>query len=540
MKARPWTVVVGLVMASAVAWGQGCSASDASSFEGVAGGDGRGPTGGGDADNGADEGGSRPRAPEPPPERELESLFKAPVATSRYVWVTNPTSGRVAYVDAATLAVRTVEAGNGPTYLAAVPHPTEDVAVVLNVLSEDATLLAVTPNGLRARTFKTARGANAWAVSNDGKWAVAWTDAQFVRTARKEQGFQDVTVIDLTDTRAPKVLAVGYRPMKVTFSSDGTRVFAVTQDGITILRVDGDTGPRAVRNIAIDRPNEAPTSRDVSFTPDGAYALIRREGSKVVTIVSLTDEVRTDIELAAPVTDLDLSEAGDRAVAVMRSTSAVAVLPIPGIASSAQTLAEMTVSGETIGSVALAQDGTSGLLFTNASAVERITVLKLTEPPSYRTVRLYSPVLAVFPTRDARHAIVLHDLGTNSASTGAFSIVPTGDVLPAKIVSTDGPLTQVAVAPTSDAAFVLERNDTTKIHAVHLARMPSLEVTRYPLASPPTAVGIVAGARRAWIAQEHPEGRLTFVDLDSGKARTLTGFELAARIVDGSGQGGRP
>jgi hypothetical protein len=59
-------------------------------------------------------------------------------------------------------------------------------------------------------------------------------------------------------------------------------------------------------------------------------------------------------------------------------------------------------------------------------------------------------------------------------------------------------------------------------------------VERYALASPPNAVGIIAGAKRAFIAQDHPEGRITFVDLDTGASRTLTGFELSSRVVDGS------
>ena len=75
-----------------------------------------------------------------PPEREVESTYKAPVATGHFVWIANPTSGRVAYVDASSLAVKTVEAGNGPTYLAAVPGM-DDAVVVLNTLSNDATLL---------------------------------------------------------------------------------------------------------------------------------------------------------------------------------------------------------------------------------------------------------------------------------------------------------------------------------------------------------------------------------------------------------------
>jgi hypothetical protein len=34
------------------------------------------------------------------------------------------------------------------------------------------------------------------------------------------------------------------------------------------------------------------------------------------------------------------------------------------------------------------------------------------------------------------------------------------------------------------------------------------------------------------VAQKHPEGRITFVTLESGEARTLTGFELGSRVVD--------
>ena len=74
--------------------------------------------------------------------------------------------------------------------------------------------------------------------------------------------------------------------------------------------------------------------------------------------------------------------------------------------------------------------------------------------------------------------------------------------------------------------------------------MPSLGVLSYTLASPPSAVGIAAGAARGYVAQDYPEGRITFVDLTSSSgcdasatcssSRTITGFELAARVVNGS------
>jgi hypothetical protein len=71
-----------------------------------------------------------------------------------------------------------------------------------------------------------------------------------------------------------------------------------------------------------------------------------------------------------------------------------------------------------------------------------------------------------------------------------------------------------------------------KVYAVYMGLFPTLEVQRVGLASPPSPPGVVAEAGRGYVAQKHPEGRITFVTLDSGEARTLTGFELGSRVVD--------
>jgi hypothetical protein len=474
-----------------------------------------------------------------PAEREVESYYQAPVATGKYVWVANPKSGRVAYINAETLDVRTVEAGNGPTYLAVVPAQTADTTIVLNVLSDDATLLRADGANVTARTFKTAHAMNSWAMSPDGRWAIAWTDARKTTAlADKTQGFQDLTVIDLTAQVAPQVLAVGYRPVTVGFDGQSRRGYAVTQDGIAVVDLFAAAGaPRVAKNVALsDDPLDDPGTRDVSVTPDGAYALVRRDNRSDVTVVALESGTRTTVTLPGPVTDLDLSPKGDRAVAVIRQTATIALLPVPGIATSPAAFTTATVTGETIGSVSLAATGDTGVLYTNAVPSERITVLGLASgTPAFRTIRLYSPVLGVFLTPDAAHAVVLHDApAPPSTKAGAFSLVPIATTLPAKIVGTDAPPNAVALSPTSDRAVITERDDKKKIFGVYLAKLPELAVVRYPLASPPIAAGVVGGARRAYVAQQHPDGRITFLDLDSGLARTLTGFELAARIVDGS------
>ena len=480
--------------------------------------------------------GTTPAAP--PPEKEVESDYEAPVATGTFVWIANPKSGRVAYVDATTLQVRTVEAGNGPTFLGAVPGPSGDTTLVLNVLSEDATLLhADTGNGgaITTKTLHVAKQANSLAFASDGRFAIAWADARKVPGAPRTQGFQDLTVLDLV-AGTSTILAVGYRPVAVGFAAGQLRAYAVTQDGIAIVELADP--PHVSNNVAVsDMPNDDPGSRDVSVTPNGNVALIRRDGSPDITAVALDTGTRTTITLPGPVTDLDLADKGDRAVAVVRSTSQVAVLPIPGVLTTPTAFTTVTITGETVGSVALSPGGSRGLLYTNASDVERVTILDLTmDPPPFRTVRLYSEVLAVFSSPDAAHAVVLHDktAGTVDApgTPGAFSIVPIANPLPAKIQATLAPPTAVAVV--NDRAIVAERDDATKVYGAYLAHLPQLTVDRYPLASPPIAVGVVAGARRAFIAQQHPDGRLTFIDLESGVARTLTGFELSSRVADGS------
>ena len=134
-----------------------------------------------------------------PPEMKVESDYQSPVATGQFVWTANPTSGRVAYIDAKSFAVQTAPAGDGPTYLAAVPDPsgTSETAIVINVRSHDSTLLrhdSATGVTTTAQYPSTA-DANSWAISPKGRWAIAWTDATKVMNPDPTQGFQEMKVL---------------------------------------------------------------------------------------------------------------------------------------------------------------------------------------------------------------------------------------------------------------------------------------------------------------------------------------------------------
>jgi len=478
----------------------------------------------------------------PPPEQEIESSFRSPVSTGKYVWAANPDSGRVALVDALTYDVKIAEAGFGPTFLAAIPDPTNpdaNVAIVLNVKSHDATLFRVASDGsISAKTLPTHVGANAWTVSPGGKWAIAWTDASQMKNPDPTEGFQDVTVISLAnDAETSTILTVGYRPTRLAFAANEARAFAVTEPGISVLALDGIEPAVSALIEVTDDPLENPASRDVTITPDGAFALVRRDESADVSLVSLDTGGRTDVTLGGAVTDLDLSEDGARAVAVVREKSEVSVLAIPGVATNPTLVDTKAIDGETFGSVALSADASVALLYTNAIPNDHLTILKLTQATDYlthRTVSLKAPVKAVFPAADALHAIVLQQPAAGSSKAGAFSVVPTAQLLSPKILGTDAPPNAVAIqpAPKSEHALVTVRDDATKKYGVYRIKLSTLQVDYSPLASPPLATGIVAAANAGYVAQQHPEGRITFLEFSTGKMRTLTGFELGAKVVD--------
>ncbi|MDP9036160.1 MAG: hypothetical protein M3O50_15275 [Myxococcota bacterium] len=554
-----------------------------------------------------------------PAEVKTESDYQSPVATGKTVWIANPTSGRVAYVDATSFNVQTVQAGDGPTFLAAVPNPdssaTSEAAIVINVRSHDATLLRhdTISGSLSPTTYPSTGDANSWAISQSGRWAIAWTDATRLANTDPTQGFQDVAVLDLTtgpalDAGTP-IVAVGYRPSQVVFAQHETRAFVVTEDGISVIELG--SRPAVTQNFALsapvaldasaaniasdssvldampmegsvadgptegsladaspdatgagDAPLEASSSSgsafpiavaggapDVSFSPDGTVALVRQEGVAAITVISLTDGTPTRVALPTPPTDLTISPDGSFAVAVLRNSSSVAILPLPGIMTDPTASTLIGIAGEIVGRAVVtanSKQSPSVLLFTTAAAVPRLTVLTLQPKPSYRTIALHAPVRAVFPTSDSKNAIVIHALNQplgagappnpSSAASGvrgAFSVVPISQDLPPKIVSLTAPPTAVALSPAGDRALVMVSDDTS-VFGVELVKMPSLEVVPYSLASPPTAVGIAAGAGKGFVAQNYADGRITLIDLAGGAARTITGFELGARVVQGA------
>jgi hypothetical protein len=471
----------------------------------------------------------------PEPEVEIESTYEAPVATDRFVWAANPETGRVALINAETFDVRLAEAGLSPTVVAAVPRAEDgtDAALVLNTGSEDATLLEINGAGELTRAMvDTHAGANTVAVTPSGRFAIVWTDAAVAGEALDPtDSAQDITVVNLSGELEGTQLSVGFRPSRVVFDEAEERAFVVTEPGLSVIELGAS--PRVGGHVELTASPADANARDVSVTPDGEIALVRLDGSTSLGVVSIASGEREEVELGNFVTDLDLSSDGRRAFAVVGDE--LVVIPVPVAGADPSTFTRARVTDVVIRSVALSPDATLALLYSNASPSPYLTVLSASEDFADavgRSLDLKAPVQAVFAAPDARHAIALQTTAPGSRKRGAFSLVTAQMDRAPKIVGTDAAPMAVAFSPDGAEAVIATRDLTQKLYGAYLIHLENLEENFLPLASPPLAAGMVPRAGRAFVAQAHPEGRITFLDLADGSSRTLTGFELAAQIVE--------
>lgn len=520
------SAVLGLIVACA---------SDDSDSRSVAGGDpgGYGPgPGSGGSSGGLDGGGYAGALGELPEEEKDLSAFRSPVVTGKYLWFANPESSRVAVIEARTREVQVLNGGFRPTHIAAVPAK-EGVssALVLNVGSNDATWFHLEGGKVTDKTFDLHEGANRWSVSASGRWAVAWSAEDPDVDLDPTQGLQDITIADLkTSPIETHRLSVGYRPSSVSFSAGEESLLVVAEPGISVIDLTGET-PSTARWVNLG--GGSASRRGVLVTPNGEFALVRRSGEPTVQLLPLDGSVPQELTLSGPVTDIALSADGTRAVAVVREKRQLVTFDVEEAYADPDVFDVVTVPGEVFGSAALNPDGEFVTLYTTAADSGRLVIVDLRPGATYlafRAVDVKAPVRAVQPTPDGEHAIALMGPSGDSTHPGSFAFVSVREARFPRIEATQATVHQVAVSTT--AALVTTRDTQSGVFEGYVVQMPGGSVERVRLSSPPTAVGILETENLGYVAQSHPEGRVSIFDFAKGHVRTLTGFELASKVVD--------
>ncbi len=495
-----------------------------------------------------------------PPEVEERRAFETPQAGARFVYVANPRRDNVAVIDSQTLAITSIEAGDGPTYLATVPG--RDEALVINVNASTATLLRTTTAGTTTVQLPVVGGANAIAIAPGGHYAVVYLDTTRPNSGVPAGSFQEIAVLRLDPgMERGLLLSVGFRPVDVTFSADGETGFVITEDGVSILRFASLTGPALVPTVSFyDDSIVAPTdggvadggvvgiprdarAEDVSVTRDGRYAIARFAASSLVRVVDLVARTVQTVDLGSQVTDLDVSPDGTFALAALRDQSRVLRVPIPAGFTDASARRSIDLPGEVVGSITLTPDGTRALVYSTAAMTERATLLDLAGGTAPSVLRLRKTVRAVAFAPDGRSALIVHgrtegdpmgpglDLEAQIDRSYGYSLLDVGERF-IRLQLTSAEVGPFALVPGGTHAFVLLRDDARGVSKVQRITLGSFTVQDLALGSPPRSVGAVPTTERAFIGQEHPEGRITFIDWNTGAQQSITGFELNSRIVE--------
>jgi hypothetical protein len=292
--------------------------------------------------------------------------------------------------------------------------------------------------------------------------------------------------------------------------------------------------------------------REALCTRDGKFIFIRSLISNEITVIEVDIDMMQGqqhiMELPALATDLDLTPDSKIAIVVMRDDNKISIIDIPNDILNPGGIDTIDTSGMAVGQAVISPIKIEGqdwfaLLYTNVEYVEGFSKLNITEH-RITPYNLEKAVNSIAISPDAETALVFHISGINPQETSEYNrridqlYGYTIFNLPNRVwflQTTEVEQGDFAFSPTGDYAVVLVHESSRNINEVHLLYLRGVFLKeRINLQSPPTHVGFLpvssSGSQRCYISQDHPAGRITFIDAESVEVRTITGFELAAQI----------
>jgi hypothetical protein len=474
-----------------------------------------------------------------------------PVATPRYVFALNPTAASVARIDPVSLQIEAIPVGPGPVALVAMPG--EDSAVVLSQADASLSLIESKTLPSKVTRFALKRQHSRLSVSPDGAFAVAWPDPAQPPSSGSEGIF---TLIDLKKAREGKPLtevmlerAGGYRITNVVFRTDAgvaTRVSIFAKSTVSTWDL---ASPATALPQRLQLPASMTTdvsAREVVSTPNGQVVMLR--STTTAEIASFAAGALTLVPLSEIATDLDLLADGSAAVLAMRTTGKVAYLRIPQDILAPAGILEVPVPGGVVGQIALPPTvpatGMFAFVYSNVGGDESFARVDL---PSGTVTRypLEKTIDEISISPDSKSAVILHLANPMSTATDPYEIAVDKDqgfsvfdigtgFWQLQRTGTTRP-TRYAFSPVGGFIGVALRDDAAKKFALQAVNLSSLVTTTLALASTPLFMGTVPQApgitpHRVFVSQEHPAGRISVIQLDTGQVRTATGFTLNSEI----------
>lgn len=481
--------------------------------------------------------------PPPKPEKELDFEFKAPQASEHYVYIAATARDSLVRIDAESLDIRLIPVGGAPTVVATLPG--KDAAVVINSGTDNISIVRSSPESDSVKNLDILPHANAIAVSPSGNHAIVYYNHELGFPGGPVGDFQTVAVVSLLEGKEEVALvSTGFHTSLVKFHEDGSKAYLVTDDGISVIELDeakdGDITP--IVAVSTD-PQEDAELREVLITPKGDYALVRNLALPRLSIIDLAKENLVEVEVEGLPTDVDLIPGANKALVMLREQELAYILDLKAALAGQEALEELDISGSGAGAAVITSDGTRAILYSTvgeSSAVAVLDLVKKNHP--WKIYPLQKGAVGVAVSPKGSTALILHEkesyraeassIDKTIAGTQGFTLfnLATGY---RKLVQTDYKWSDflfVASKGKDLKAYVLTPDPNDILHSVWSVNLDTFIVDKLPLNSRPIAMVYVPVSGKVAVAQDHPNGRITFIDVKTGEAYSVTGYELNGLI----------
>lgn len=391
-----------LILLSLYAVG-GCSAESMMSMEKDGAWD-SGSSDWGDADADADVD-SDADADDYDPEEEQDFKILMPAATPKYVFVANPERNTVTRVAVPSLEVITVEVGVRPQTVITSEDYTK--AVCFNIGSDE--LSVIDADSLKVENVEVRPNLNAMELSPNGRWAVAFHDADIVTdeesTGTGAYSFNEVSIVD-TVTLIDYPLVVGLNPHQISFTEDSAKAIVVSDESLTVIEFQGDEPSSRMVDIS-GGSMDPPPAEELAISPEGGFVFVRQFGADKILAVSLDDyEMLEPITVGSNPTDLDVMPDGETVIVISRGSGEIYLLdandPTVDPVLVDWKADEDVPADMVIGSVMLDPDGETAILYTNATLQDSYLTWDIVSG-DFRQRPLVKPIssMAISPTGDS-------------------------------------------------------------------------------------------------------------------------------------------
>jgi YVTN family beta-propeller protein len=491
------------------------------------------------------------------------------------VWVLNEGSSTVTRIDSATSKTQTFRSLRRGNALAVSPDAKWafawfDFARFEGPIPAEIDLASITVLS-ESGAYQVAVGFNVREVrlSQDGKYALALTD----------DGISRIDLENLTgDALVPPIKLIDAAPEDLEVVVDPSGRWAVarasTQSALSL--VDLESGEKITVNLP-----EIPTDLDwvaggkvivslprtgnhfIATVPVGlqnlALALAVVEPVEPPVLDAGMDDAGTGSDMGLDDVGFDLSDAGtdmedagsdmEDAGSDMQDAGADVDLPVIEIPE-VEGVTRLGIEVSTLGAAEVAPLGNVVLFFSTLNDERRGVILDL-DKGEQDTVTFEKGIRGAVADTLGRAFVVLHSRVELPIPAGSTPLDPEYierswaisllDVASGanRLILTSHEAGRSALWSDEDGLVKLylgfkvpsldyQRVETQK--DILVANLSTFATKTFRLASYPEGLGIVGPARRVYISQIHPQGRMTFVNVETDERQTVTGYQLNSGI----------